>query len=101
MSIDLTKAEGDALIASPKRGTGEITFENALGERERDSALSGLRFGELGAEPDLVVTLIHGTYAHDALWVKEGSTHRTALIKAFRERLEIKPFPWSGGELAL
>lgn len=97
MSIDLTKAEGDALIASPKRGTGEITFENALGERERDSSLSGLRFGELGAEPDLVVTLIHGTYAHDASWVKETSTLSTALIKAFRERLEIKPFPWSGG----
>ena len=47
-------------------------------------------------EPDLVLTLIHGTYAHDASWVKTGSLY-TALSDEFGERLKIESFTWSGG----
>lgn len=47
-------------------------------------------------QPDAVVSLVHGTYAKDAVWIQEGSALFAALKNGFGERLLIKPFRWSG-----
>jgi hypothetical protein len=44
-----------------------------------------------------VITLVHGTWAQDAEWTKEGSPLRTAIQSRFRDRVEFRTFYWSGG----
>ena len=45
----------------------------------------------------IVVTLIHGTFAPEAEWVKDGSKLCEAVHKAFPGRVEFRRLPWSGG----
>jgi MFS family permease len=45
----------------------------------------------------IVVTLIHGTFAPEAPWVKDGSKLRCAIQKAFPDAVEFRTLCWSGG----
>lgn len=50
-------------------------------------------------ETPIVVTLVHGTFAKDATWTKDGSILREQLAQDFADRgldLEIDRFEWSG-----
>ncbi len=47
-------------------------------------------------QPKIIVTLVHGTFAEDAAWLKPGSLVYDSLVKAFPGQLSIEPFRWSG-----
>jgi hypothetical protein len=44
----------------------------------------------------MIVTLIHGTFAREAAWVRPGSFLRTALQEQCGDQVEIDLFEWSG-----
>ena len=45
--------------------------------------------------PELVITLIHGTFAPDAAWTRRGSPFISELANAFEGRVRIERFPWT------
>jgi len=45
--------------------------------------------------PEYVITLVNGTFAADAPWVRRGSPLRTALTKALEGRAVFRIFRWS------
>jgi pimeloyl-ACP methyl ester carboxylesterase len=47
-------------------------------------------------EPELVVTMIHGTFAKNAPWTQPDSPFSKALSVGFKGRITLKPFIWSG-----
>lgn len=49
-------------------------------------------------QPKVIVTLIHGTFAQEAVWVLSGSLLRSRLESAFGNRIAFpsSPFKWSG-----
>lgn len=49
------------------------------------------------AHPEIVVTLIHGTWARSATWVLPNSPLSAALVSAWGDRIALLPFVWSGG----
>jgi hypothetical protein len=49
------------------------------------------------AHPEIVVTLIHGTWARSAAWVLPSSPLSKALVSAWGDRIALMPFLWSGG----
>jgi pimeloyl-ACP methyl ester carboxylesterase len=48
-------------------------------------------------EPDVVVTLVHGTWARRAAWTLPSSPLCRTLSQAVRGRVAFEPFAWSGG----
>ena len=62
------------------------------GSEEECAVTSGINVTE-----PVVVTLIHGTFAPEASWVREGSELRKAIAKAFPDAVEFRRFVWSGG----
>jgi hypothetical protein len=49
-----------------------------------------------GHKPVYVITLVHGTFAKGAAWVKPGSKLCTHLQKTLPGHVEIRSFEWSG-----
>lgn len=47
-------------------------------------------------EPEIVVTLVHGTFAKDTPWLKPDSPICKSFVDAFPGRIYIEPFGWSG-----
>jgi hypothetical protein len=47
-------------------------------------------------DPQYVITLIHGTWAQDAAWTREGSPLREALTLALGRPMRFERFQWSG-----
>jgi hypothetical protein len=47
--------------------------------------------------PSIVVTTVHGTFAHDATWVEEDSPFCSALREQVGVPTVFLPFRWSGG----
>jgi hypothetical protein len=48
------------------------------------------------SSPECVITLVHGTWAPDAPWTKEGSSLRAKLRNRLGERTVFRTFTWSG-----
>ncbi|GJD52477.1 hypothetical protein OPKNFCMD_5243 [Methylobacterium crusticola] len=46
--------------------------------------------------PPILITLVHGTYANGARWVKSGSLFHSGLSSHFGDRAVIRDFQWSG-----
>jgi hypothetical protein len=54
------------------------------------------RQDECASKPEVVITLIHGTFAQGAAWVSPGSALRAGMESAFGNRIVFHRFKWSG-----
>jgi pimeloyl-ACP methyl ester carboxylesterase len=50
----------------------------------------------IGTGPEIIITLIHGTFAQQAEWIRSGSALRVGLESTFGKRILLKKFRWSG-----
>lgn len=51
---------------------------------------------EQSPQSEMIVTLVHGTFAQNAKWVRCGSPLRAGMKKAFGNRISFRRFCWSG-----
>jgi hypothetical protein len=49
-----------------------------------------------GAQPEMIVTLVHGTFAKNAEWIEDGSILASALRAELPPHTIIRPFRWDG-----